>query len=284
VSEQNPYGAPQPGPPYGAPPPQPGYGPPQPGWGAGGIPPQQPPAYPAAGYGVPQQQWGGGAVPPPPPKSRRTLWVVLGCVSGAILLGGGLLGYFVYDAVSKSGQDPSGNPSASTGTGSGSGRAGSYTMALPSSFQGLPRNDDNPLAQNLKQGLATSLGQGGLSPTPVSTVYTDGHKVVAVFGGYGTILAPSLQVDEFFTSFEKGAKAQGTTFSDRREFSPGARGGRLSCEIMHAPTEDDSLCVWADGSTLVAVLTGEAARTGDVDLDAAAASAREMRTAAEVPK
>ncbi|GAA4998400.1 hypothetical protein GCM10025734_31910 [Kitasatospora paranensis] len=53
---------------------------------------------------------------------------------------------------------------------------------------------------------------------------------------------------------------------------------------MHAPTEDDSLCVWADGSTLVAVLTGEAAQQGDVDLDAAAASAREMRTAAEVPK
>ena len=83
---------------------------------------------------------------------------------------------------------------------------------------------------------------------------------------------------------EQGARSQGTTFSDRREFDPGPLGGRLSCEIMHAPTEDDSLCVWADGSTFVAVLTGEVEQDTEVDLDRAAASALELRRISEVPK
>ncbi|MFD9123644.1 hypothetical protein [Kitasatospora sp. NPDC059571] len=300
MTDQNPYGAPPPpGPPYGTPQPpaQSGYGAPQPGWGAG-VPPQQPPAYPAAGYGVPQQQpWGGGFVPPPPQQSRRTLWVVLGCVAGAILIGGGLLGYVAYDAASKSGgtgtstgttgtsAGTTGSTSGSTG-GSGSGTGiGAAKISLPAQFQGLPREDDNPLAVKLKAGLDSSLDSGGAwSPTPVSTVYTDGTKVVAVFGGYGTVIGPRAQVDAFLTNFEKGATAQGTTFSGRRDFSPGPRGGRLTCEVMHAPTEDDSLCVWADGSTLVAVLTGEAERSGDVNLDEAAASALELRAAAEVAK
>ncbi|WP_030270509.1 hypothetical protein [Streptomyces sp. NRRL B-24484] len=268
MSEQNPYGGPPPSPqPYGAPPPppaQPGFGPPpQPGYGY----PQQQPASPYGqpGYGVPAQQpWGGGVVAQPP-KSRKTLWVVLGCVGGAILLGGGLAGYFVYDVTSKT---------------------NNYRISLPGTFQGLPREDSNPLARKLESGLDDSLGKGdnAWSPTPVSTVYTDRHKVVAVFGGYGTVLSPNSQVDDFYTNFEKGASSQGTTFSGRRDFDPGPLGGRLSCEVMHAPTEDDSLCAWADGSTFVAVLTGEVDQDSAVDLDVAAAAARALRQVAEVPK
>ncbi|WP_405013330.1 hypothetical protein [Kitasatospora sp. NBC_01539] len=264
MSEQNPYGAPPPQPqPYGAPPPA--FGPPQPP--AYGYPQQPAPPYgaPAAGFGVPQQQpWGGGVVPPPQ-KSRRGLWILLGCVGGAILVGAGLLGYFVYGVTSTTSK---------------------YTIALPSSFQGLPRDDSNPLAQKLESGLEDSLGKGenAWSPTPVSTVYTDRQKVVAVFGGYGTVLSPRSQIDDFYVNFEEGARSQGTTFSDRRDFDPGPLGGRLTCEIMHAPAEDDSLCTWADGSTFVAMLTGEVDPDGEVDLDEAAAAALEMRRIAEVPK
>ena len=108
--------------------------------------------------------------------------------------------------------------------------------------------------------------------------------VVAVFGGYGTVIGPNTQLDAFFESFEKGAGSKGTTFSGRKDFDAGPLGGRLSCEVMHAPAEDDSLCAWADGSTLVGVLTGEVQATEDVDLDKAAAAARELRTLSEIPK
>ncbi|WP_431678537.1 hypothetical protein [Kitasatospora sp. KL5] len=268
MSEQNPYGGPPPASqPYGAPPPPPGppgFGPPQPP--AYGYP-QQPAPYGGqpAGYGVPAQQPWGGGITPQPQKSRKGLWIVLGCVGGAILLGGGLLGYFVYDVTSKTDK---------------------YRISLPSSFQGLPREDSNPLAQKLESGLNDSLGKGenAWSPTPVSTVYTDRQTVVAVFGGYGTVLAPSSQIDDFFKNFEEGARSQGTTFSGRRDFDAGPLGGRLTCEVMHAPTEDDSLCAWADGSTFVAVLTGEVDQDSEVDLDEAATAARELRRIAEVPK
>ncbi|MFJ1701855.1 hypothetical protein [Kitasatospora sp. NPDC088346] len=269
MSEQNPYGAPPPAQPYGAPPPAP-----QP---YGAPPPQQP-------YGDPQQAWGavppqGGAPYPGYPgypgypaeqkKSRKTLWIVLGCVGGAVLLGAGVLGYAVYDVTSKT---------------------GTHKVVMPDTFKGMKRDDTNPLAEQMQTALQSDFGQGkdAWTPTAVSGLYTgsgsDEGKVVVVFGGWGNVLSPSSQVDDFFSSFEKQARGQGTTFNGRASFDPGPLGGTLSCEVMKAEEETDSLCVWADGSSVVAVLAGEAGSTGTPDLAAAAADARELRKAAEVPR
>jgi len=279
VSDQNPYGSPQPGfgpppptaPQYGAPQPpqapQPGYGypPQQPGYGA--VPPQggqQP--YPAAPGGYPAPGYP-GYVPQPPQKSRKTLWVVLGCVGGALLLGGGLLGYFVYDTAK------------TTAT---------HKVVLPDEFQGLKRDTANPLAEKMQEGLQKefSKGDNAWSATAVSGLYTDEDtgKAVIVFGGYGTVLAPSYELKQLFKGFEEGAEAQGTTFSGRKDFDAGPLGGTISCEVMKAEQETDSLCAWADGSSVVAVLTGEADKTDAPDLAAAAAAVRDLRQASEVKK
>jgi len=266
VSEQNPYGAAQPpAQPYGAPPPPaPQYGAPQQPWGSvpqqGGAPGY--PAPPAPGY-----PGAYGYAPQPPKKSRRTLWIVLGCIGGVLLLGGGLLGYFILDVASKT---------------------GTHKVVLPENFQGMPKDTANPLAAKLESSLQESFssGKNAWTPTAVSAVYDDkaAGKGVIVFGGYGNVLAPSVQVDEFFSGFEKGAGSKGTTFSGRTTFDAGPLGGTLSCELMKATSETDSLCVWADGSSVVGVLTGQADTKDEPDLAKAAATVRELRQISEIKK
>lgn len=264
MSEQSPYGPPPPSfqpptqpqgaqpygdQPYGTPPP-PQYGvPEQPQYGA--------PGYPGA-YGYPPQ---------PPKKSRKALWITLGCVGGVLLIGGGLLGYLVLDVASKT---------------------GTHKIVLPESFQGVKQDTANPLAQQLESSIQEQFDKGhnAWTPTAVSSVYADKEagKAVVVFGGYGNVLAPSAQVDEFFTGFEKGAGSKGSTFEGRRSFDAGPLGGTLSCEYMKATAETDTLCVWGDGSSVVAVLVGQAESTSMPDLAKAAATARELRQLSEVKK
>ncbi|MEV4614525.1 hypothetical protein AB0K43_18290 [Kitasatospora sp. NPDC049258] len=269
MSEQNPYGGQPPAQPYGAPPPpaqpygaapaQPYGDPSQPQQPWGSVPPQGGAPYPGyPGYPAQQQK-----------KSRKTLWIVLGCVGGAILLGAGALAYVVYDVSSKT---------------------GTHKVVMPETFKGMKRNTTNPLAEQMQSSLQQEFGKGkdAWTPTAVSALYTDEAsdqgKVIITFGGYGNVLAPNTQVSEFFDSFEKGASGQGTTFNGRSDFDPGPLGGKLTCEVMAAESETDSLCVWADGSSVVGILTGQADSTAKPDLAAAAADARELRQVAEVPK
>ncbi|MFC9327836.1 hypothetical protein [Kitasatospora sp. NPDC057015] len=255
MSDHNPYGPP-PAEPFGAPPPPPGTAAPQ-GWG---VPPQAGPADPA-GAGYPY----GYAPIAPPKKSRRTLWIVLGAVAGVLLLGGGALGYFVWDLASKT---------------------GTHKVVLPQTFHGVERDDDNPTARTLQSGLAGaySSGKNAWKPTAVSGVYPDkAHRSgVIVAGGYGNVVLPETELRQFLDGFESSGKGKGTTFGERRTFDPGPLGGYLTCETMTAPQETDTVCAWADHSSVVMVLSGGP----DIqpDLDKAAAATRELRQAAEVVK
>ncbi|MFD7984095.1 hypothetical protein ACFV4M_12060 [Kitasatospora indigofera] len=253
MSDQNPFGAP-PAQPYGPPPAQP-YGAAPQQYGA--VPPQGGPV--PAGYAYGYQQ------PVPPAKSRRTLWIVLGCVAGALLLGGGTLGWFLWDLAS---------------------RTGTHKVVLPQTFQGVERDDDNPTARTLQSGLADvySSGSNAWKPTAVAGVYPDQEHGtgVIVAGGYGKVVMPESELRKFLEGFESSGKAQGTTFGPRRTFDPGPLGGYLTCETMKAPEETDSVCVWADNSSVVMVLSG--GPDVEPDLDRAAAATRELRAAAEVAK
>lgn len=245
MSEQNPFAAAPPPPaqqPYGTVPPQPGA-----------------PVSPGLEYG--------GFPPPPQRKSRRTLWIVLGCVCGVILLGAGLLGWFVYDAAS------------TTGT---------RKVVLPETFQGLKQDPNNPVAARMQSAMQDALSQGkdAWNATPVAGLYTgdsggpDADKAVIVFGGYGNVILPNTQVDAFY----KSAGGEGVNITDRRDFDAGPLGGKLSCALMKAETETDSLCVWADGSSVIGVMTGKAESKDAPDLNQAAAAVREFRQVAEVKK
>ncbi|WP_344468563.1 hypothetical protein [Kitasatospora kazusensis] len=208
-----------------------------------------------------------GYRPQPPVRSRRRLRIALGSAGAVLLLGGGLLGYFVFGTASDT---------------------DTHKVVLPDTFQGVQRDSGNPLAQQLGSSVQEQFDKGGHAgrPTAVSAVYADkkAGKAVAVFGGYGAVLAPSTQVDAFFTTFEQGPGGQGSTFAGRRSFPAGPLGGTLSCEAMKAATETDSLCVWGDGSSVIAVLAGQAGSTATPDLAQAAATALELRQAAELAR
>ncbi len=249
--------------PFGTPPP-PSYAP---GLPAGAPPP---PAVP------PQQPWGpqGGYQPvygyQPPPvvkPSRRRLWITLGCAGGAVLVGGGLLGYFLLGGTSKT---------------------GTHRIALPDNFQGVQRDSGNPLAQQLESNIQEQFDKvhHGWTPTAVSAVYADkkAGRAIAVFGGYGAVVDPGTEVSAFFKGFEQGTGGQGSTFEGRRSFDAGPLGGTLACEAMKAATETDSLCIWGDNSSVVAVLSGEAGSTATPDLALAASTALQLRQAAEITK
>ncbi|WP_354640390.1 hypothetical protein [Kitasatospora camelliae] len=262
MSEQNPYGSPAQ--PYGAPPPaQPqAFGPPQPpAYGAppqpyGAVPPQGGPQPYPAGAGYP------GYAPQPQRKSRKGLWVVLGCVGGALLLGGGLLGYFVYDTASKT---------------------GTHKVVLPATFKGMSSDPDEPTAKQLSESMDSAFSQGNSAWTPtesVSSIYrTDtGTEAVVVAGAWGNVVLPSTQVDAVF----KGAATEGT-ISNRKDVDPGPLGGRMSCAEGSNLGQKFGFCAWADGSTVMMVMEVKQGAT-TIDVDKVASDARELRQTAEVPK
>ncbi|MCC9310695.1 hypothetical protein LN042_27105 [Kitasatospora sp. RB6PN24] len=277
MSEQHPFGAPPPTPGYG----QGGYGGPAPNHGqAGGF--GQPPAYqqpggygPSPAYGPvpppaqPATAWpaAGGYVPPAPPprKSRKGLVITLAAVVGAIGIASTVLVLTVADKVSKE---------------------GTQQVVLPQSFQGLNRDDGNPLAQQLKTTLAGQPSSQDLDGM-VSTVYNGllSDRAVVVYGGYGKISSPNTEEASFWNGFESSARAngKGTTFGPRTHPDPGPKGGTMSCEDGTTGKETDAVCVWVDNSSLVVMMQTTIKGTAPT-LDKAASDLRELRTVAEVPK
>ncbi|MFC5644213.1 hypothetical protein [Kitasatospora cinereorecta] len=271
MSDQNPYGSPQPGgygtPPPAAPPPAPPYGAPQPpaqpGFGApqepfGAVPPQGgPQPFPAGGYpGYPGME--------PPKKSRKTLWVVLGCVAGVLLLGAGLLGYFVYNTAANTGKNK---------------------VVLPETFHGLTRDPDESMAKELASELQTDFSKGDSAWTPtdvVSSIYhsDDQEQAVIVAGAYGNVLFPSKQVDAVFLGASSSGDAK---ITQRRDVDAGPLGGRMSCAVTEAEQQQIGFCSWADGSSVMMLMEIDA-KAKTVDLDKVAADARELRQISEVPK
>ncbi|GAA1232546.1 hypothetical protein GCM10009665_23450 [Kitasatospora nipponensis] len=277
MSEQNPYSTPQqpiPSPDHGQVPPQNAFGAP------GEVPPQEafaaPGQVPPPGYGYPGQPaqpgqpWPGAAYGypgPPPKKSRKGLWITLGCVVGAIVIAGGVLTYYVADVASKT---------------------GTHKVVLPQTFEQMTMDTDNSVAKQLQDGMEQSFSSGAhpWKATPVSAVYLndDSGRIAVVFGAYGDVVLPSTQLNAFWDSFESSAKSQGSTFEGRASFPAGPLGGSMSCERMHASSgEVDTICAWADGSSLVAVMETNK-NGGDGDLSKAASDALDMRAAAELPK
>lgn len=257
-----PYPQPQPQPQ----PPQPGYGYPQqqpaPQWG--GAPGYQQQPGPAGYPGYP------GGYPPyapqPPKNSRKALWIVLGLV-GLLLVGSGVV-TTLLKTIS--------HPQLAAG--------GTRKVVLPPEFQGIPQDTTSPLAQQMQSGMQQMLSTGSYTwtPTPVASYYFDSNagKSILVFGGYGDVVDPSRGVDGLLTSGQSDSAAQGGSSSGTVNFDAGPLGGRLSCEVAKGT---DSFCVWGDDSSVVGVLI---AQTGanDVDLQQAAATVRELRQTAEVPK
>ncbi|MFC8447871.1 hypothetical protein [Kitasatospora sp. NPDC057223] len=239
-----------------APPPHP-----QP-WGA---PPQAPPAYGA----VPPQAQGhpgygyGGYPPVAPKKSRRTLWILLGVLGLVVVLVVGLIGYFVVDVASK---------------------AGTHKIVLPVEFKGVARDDTSATAQQLRDSMARSFGDGDGSwkPTGVGALYqsdTESTRMI-VSGGYGKVLSPQHELDSYFKGIAEG---DGARLSGRRSVDPGPLGGKLDCAVASNGAGEFGVCAWADSSSIVGLMQGDDEGTAP-DLDKLAADTRELRALAEIPK
>ncbi|QKW17650.1 hypothetical protein HUT16_11265 [Kitasatospora sp. NA04385] len=270
----NQFGPPQPG--FGPPQPPgapiPPQGAPQPGYG---YPQQGAPQPPQPGYGYPQQQpqqaWGGAAVPPqgypvgvpgypgypaPPKKSRKGLWITLSIVSVLILGAVGVIGYFAYDTVSKTGK---------------------YKLVLPSTFQGLESGDNAADAQKMADSIRSNASSSGGTPDgAVAAIYNSDDRYVQAGGYYGKISDPQAQLDAEF-------KAMGSGIGARKSVDPGPLGGKMDCATNGEGVdgEETGFCLWADNSTVMVVLEGS---LDGVDLDKIAADARELRKTAEVVK
>lgn len=197
-----------------------------------------------------------------PRKSRRTLWILLGCLGGVVLLIIGLLVYFVVDVTSK---------------------AGTHKIVLPAEFKGMSRDDSSDSAQQLRDSITKDLGggDGSWTPTGVGALYQgdDTHRMVVV-GGYGKVLQPQNELDAFFKGIASNDSA---SITDRHSVDAGTLGGRMDCATVSNGTNDFGVCAWADSSSVIGVMEGDSG--GDApDLDAVAGDARELRAVAEVPK
>ncbi|MFE2412520.1 hypothetical protein ACFXDE_29655 [Kitasatospora sp. NPDC059408] len=267
MTDQSPYGAPPPPPnqPYGAPPPPAGrpFGAPPPPTDQpyGAVPPQAPPP----GYPAPDQAGypGYGMYPPPPPRtSHKTLWIVLGCVFGVLLLGGGALAYFVFDVTSN---------------------AGTQKIVMPTAFKDLKANDDPTTTRKIQDEITSKIGNGdgNWKPTGVAAVYQDANsdpQLVAV-GVYGKVLLPKQELDQMFQGFS----GSGGQVGDRHAVDPGPKGGTMECGTSVDGDTKMAVCAWADSSSLVMVLKGADDGT-QPDVDKLAADTRDLRAVAEVPK
>ncbi|MFJ8474486.1 hypothetical protein [Kitasatospora sp. NPDC094011] len=64
----------------------------------------------------------------------------------------------------------------------------------------------------------------------------------------------------------------------RQDYPAGPLGGALDCAVLGGPTDSRTLCIWADGTTVGAVID----RTGSIRPDDLAKRALEVRAAVEV--
>ncbi|MGA5822143.1 hypothetical protein ACPC54_30290 [Kitasatospora sp. NPDC094028] len=254
MSEQNPYGAPQqPGYPATPPPAAPGYG---------GVPAQ--PGYPAPGQEAYPGYGGAYAPVPPPRKSRKGLWITLGTIAAVVVVGGGALAFFVYDATSN---------------------AGTQKIVLPANFKDTTRNDNNPVSAAMEKAMTDSLGKGdgNWKPTGVAGVYQNSSSEpdLIVAGAYGKVLMPKKELDAAFD----GVSSKGSTVTDRHTVDAGPKGGNMECaNITQTDTPKMGICAWADSSSLVMVMKVPQDENSQPDLDKLAADTRDLRAVSEVPK
>ncbi|MFI9242961.1 hypothetical protein ACIGXF_10245 [Streptomyces sp. NPDC053086] len=264
----------QPQPPYGQQPPQ--------APGPYGLPyPQQQP-YPAQPYPqqqpyppqtpYPQQPYPGWGVPPmaPPPKKRR-VGLVLGIVGGVVTLG--IVGLVLLGAAVESGFPEAKNK-----------------LVLPKTLL----DEKYELASDLSDS------QGQKIEDDVDSAW-DAKVTDAVMGRYslgGDETRGSLVVSGLYGRFQnpaggrrsmlKGAgDADGVTVAvPPKDLTPSGTDVTISCEVVTQKQSSLTLtypfCAWADGNTaaMVARIDASALHTApaDVDMDAAARDAAEVRT------
>jgi hypothetical protein len=198
-----------------------------------------------------------------PKKSRRTLWILLGVLGLVVVLVVGLIGYFVVDVASK---------------------AGTHKIVLPAEFKGVARDDTSATAQQLRDSMTRSFGDGDGSwkPTGVGALYqsdTESTRMI-VSGGYGKVLSPQHELDSYFKGIAAGDDAR---LSGRRSVDPGPLGGKLDCAVASNGVSEFGVCAWADSSSIVGLMQGDDEGTAP-DLDKLAADTRDLRALAEVPK
>ncbi|MCT2590466.1 hypothetical protein LHJ74_11180 [Streptomyces sp. N2-109] len=305
---------PQQGPPPGQ---QPGYGyPPQQGPPPGqqpgyGYPPQAPPQQPAYGYppqqSYPQQQYGqppqgqppygqppyGQPGMPQPPQGGGGKGKTIGIVLGALVAVGAIIGGVL---VFTGGDD--GGGVASDGK--------KYKLTTPATLltdykrfgKGQATTEDEfDAAEQKKVGITGGTGvQGQYSTADLNSEPSEAEmataKFVALIGAYGKVADPEKSVDAFFTYVqEESADDEGESDTELvgspEEKTPdGFENGIMKCQVIKdtdpaqgAPAETP-MCVWADKSTVAAVVKTQVIKAPS--LDETAQTAADVRNEARV--
>lgn len=285
---QGPYGPPQG--PYG--PPQPQQNPyaqqPLPGQHQQPLPGQQP------GYGYPQtpppppQPWGvagpGGpgfpGMPPPPRKNRTGL--VVGIVTGALVVAVGIA--FGVSRLIDSADGGGGLP------GTGSFPEAEYRLTVPKKLLDdeftLFKDSSATDGQDIEKTYDPSIRDA----KAVVAQYTSGSGGTLVVSGlWGRIKGPEFTRDKIL---EGAAGTEGMTVAvPAREFKPAGYDITVSCQVARskegAVTSTLPMCAWGDGNTasFVAVVTAETALQDPdkVDLDKAALDTARVRAEMRKP-
>ncbi|GHD98900.1 hypothetical protein [Streptomyces alanosinicus] len=271
--QPGPYGQPgQPGP-YGQQPqaPQPGYGypqqappaPPQPGYGypqQGGVPPQQPygqqAPYGQQPYGMPQ--------PPQPGGGKKKTGLIIGGVAvvAAIAVGA----YFAFSGGSTSVADDGPHKLITPSTVIN----GTYTKS-ESSGSSDPVSDSD-LADFKKAGVKDPKGAG--ASYKMGTGLT--AKNLSFSGVYGTIANPEAVIDAAFAKAKAASEKdqsdsdiKGKLIGSPETVTPsGFSNGVMKCQVAQLDNTGSSdspagaaktvklpVCIWADHSTVVKVMT-----------------------------
>ncbi|MFH8366701.1 hypothetical protein [Streptomyces sp. NPDC018031] len=254
-------------------------------------------------YGQPQ-----GYPPPPPPPgngngNRKTLAIAIG---GLVVVGAVLAGVLVAvnggdDKDDKADDKPT--PTAtSTATPSTeqsrsespspepSGGAGTYKLILPKTLEG----GTYTMGQDLTDTLAAQVPSDGYNMHDVKGVgaqYTaSGGTKQLVYTGYtGGIDDPDQAEDDFMDGTQE---AEGTDVGvEKREITPAVSDEPMTCSVVVKNEAGQKFpvptCVWADSTTLGAVLSVDAAMAGKtaeaVDLEAFAKRVSTIRDEVRVP-
>lgn len=297
-----PYGYPQQGVPYGQPAgQQPPYG--QPGYGA----------QPGPGYGAPYPGGPGAGGPgqqPPGGSGKKVAVVVAAVLAGALAIGGVV--FAVSDRGGDDGKrdeakvdtstDPTPKPSTSEDAPTpkpspSSGRdldaddpSTTYRVVLPKTLE----NGAYTMAKDLSspaddQVPDSGSGASGVKPKIGRYANASRERELVVNGLNGTFASPAYAKDSFLSGMESNDDAE--VGVPRREITPPGSKRTLSCEVVIKEQNGQEMvmpmCIWADTSTLVAVVENDMDNWGaeptSIDLDGFAARVVKMHGELLVP-
>ncbi|MER7752525.1 hypothetical protein [Kitasatospora sp. NPDC097643] len=296
--------------------------------------PQQPPAFPPP-YGPPP-----GYGPSPAAKPSRTwLWVTLGAVVGALVVGGGAYALTGSDGTGTKDQAANAAPPAGSsggtsgggtagtsgggttgGTGGGTGGNGGAQapapagangggntggnggaghpmsrIQLPSSFQGMARNDKFPGMADLQKIIRDADPSG--NSNAVVTVYARGEfgesHAIVVAGSDDHPYSEAERREGLAGAFKPNPMSPAKTVYDPvQTLDPGPKGGTLQCAgFVTKLDQPDAMgntmyggvqCVAIGTNTLIQF--GENDELSGMDVAKAAEDLRKFRALAEVPR